>query len=273
MTDVLEFTVLGCGSSGGVPRADGNWGACNPADPRNRRSRCSLLLRRKNSATPESWTTILIDASPDLRTQTAGAGARRLDAVLLTHDHADQVHGIDDVRAFAINQRGRIPTYMDDATKRTMLRRFSYIFNAKGGYPAICEAVPMPPLGHRWQLDGPSGAIPVLAFDQDHGGVRSLGFRFGEVGYCSDVVGLPDSAMEALAGVEVLIVDALRYRPHPTHATVAQALEWIAALKPKRAILTNMHIDLDFATLAGELPEGVEPGHDGLRFSTPVHNL
>jgi phosphoribosyl 1,2-cyclic phosphate phosphodiesterase len=273
VADVLEFTILGCGSSGGVPRADGNWGACDPDDPRNRRSRCSLLVRRKNDVGPESWTTILIDTSPDLQRQTSGAGARRLDAVLLTHDHADQVHGIDDVRAFAINQHSRIPCYMDEATAATMRRRFSYIFKGEGGYPAICDPMDMPPLGAPWRVDGPSGPIPILAFDQDHGGVRSLGFRFGDVGYCSDVVRLPNSAMEALAGVEVLIVDALRYRPHPTHATVDQALVWIAALKPKRGILTNMHIDLDYATLAAELPEGVEPAYDGLRFTIAMLDL
>ena len=214
-----------------------------------------------------------MDTSPDLRSQTAGAGAKRLDAVLFTHDHADQVHGIDDIRAFAINQRGKIDCYADAATTETLLTRFSYIFNAVGGYPAIGTLIPMPPLDQQFSVAGPSGEIPVLAFDQDHGGVRSLGFRFGDVGYCSDVVRLPDAAMEALAGVEVLIVDALRYRPHPTHATVAEALAWIAALKPKRGILTNMHIDLDYRTLAAELPEGVEPAYDGLRFEIPIHDL
>ena len=128
----------------------------------------------------------------------------------------------------------------------------------------------MPELGRPFSISGPSGDIPIVAFDQDHGGVRSLGFRFGGVGYCSDVVSLPEAAMQALAGVEVLIVDALRYRPHPTHATVDQALEWIAGLKPKRGILTNMHIDLDYATLAGQLPNGVEPAFDGLRFALAV---
>ncbi len=262
----LEFTILGCGSSGGVPRADGEWGACNPLDPRNRRSRCSLMVRRKNEPDQGDETTILIDASPDLRGQTAGAGARRLDAVLLTHDHADQVHGIDDVRAFFIKQRRRIPCWMDPPTRRTMERRFDYIFNDEGGYPAICDPMDLPPHGEAWSVEGPSGAIPILNFDQDHGAIRSVGYRIGPVGYCSDVVRLPKSAMAALAGVEVFITDALRYRPHPTHATVAEALAWIDALKPRRGILTNMHIDLDYATLAAALPPGVEPAHDGLRF-------
>lgn len=262
----LEFTILGCGSSGGVPRADGDWGACDPAEPRNRRSRCSLLVRRKSELEQRDWTTILIDTSPDLQSQTAAAGAKRLDAVLLTHDHADQVHGIDDVRAFFINQRRPIPCWMDAATRATMERRFDYVFKDQNGYPAICSQRDLPAHGQAWSVDGPSGAIPILSFDQDHGGVRSVGYRIGPVGYCSDVVRLPPEAMAALAGVEVFIVDALRHRPHPTHATVAEALAWIAELKPKRGILTNMHIDLDYRTLAAELPPGVEPAHDGLRF-------
>lgn len=266
----LEVTILGCGSSGGVPRADGDWGDCDPSDSRNRRSRCSLLVRRKSVSEQEDETTILVDASPDLRLQTAAAGVRRVDGLLLSHDHADQTHGIDDLRAFFIRMRRRIPCWMDAATHASMMRRFGYIFEGEGGYPAICEARRLPPHRQGWSIEGPSGAIPVVSFDQDHGGVRSAGFRFGPVAYSSDVVRLPDAAMAALEGVEVFIVDALRYRPHPTHASVAEALAWIAALKPRRAILTNMHIDLDYATLAAELPEGVEPAYDGLRFEVEI---
>lgn len=264
MSDVLEFTVLGCGSSGGVPRADGNWGDCDPAEPRNFRTRCSLLVRRK--AADGAETTVLVDASPELRIQTARAGVSRLDGVLLTHDHADQVHGLDDVRAFFLRQAARIPCWMDDATWRTMTRRFGYIFEGEGGYPAICDREPLPPHGQPWVVGGPSGVIPVRTFDQDHGGVRSVGYRFGGVAYSSDVVALDEKAFAALAGVEVWIVDALRRRPHPTHAHLERALEWIDRVRPRRAILTNMHIDLDFATLQQELPKGVEPAYDGLVF-------
>jgi phosphoribosyl 1,2-cyclic phosphate phosphodiesterase len=262
----LEFTILGCGSSGGVPRADGDWGACDPKEPRNRRSRCSMMVRRKSSTDQGDETTILIDTSPDLRTQTAQAGARRLDGVLLTHDHADQVHGIDDIRAFFIRQRRRIPIWMDGVTRQTIDARFGYIFKDEGGYLAIAEPRDLPPHGKAWEIAGPSGVIPILNFDQDHGGVRSVGYRIGPVAYCSDVVRLPEHAMDALRSLEVFIIDALRYRPHPTHANVAQALEWIAELKPGRAILTNLHVDLDYATLAAELPLNVEPAYDGLRF-------
>lgn len=263
MSAMLEITILGCGSSGGVPRADGDWGACNPANPKNRRRRCSLMVRRQGEA-PEAETTLIVDASPDLVWQTSDAGAQRLDAVLLTHDHADQTHGIDDIRAFAIRQRGRIPCYADPATSETMIRRFGYVFQGEGGYPAIADLKALPSHGEPWRVDGPSGAIPVVTFDQDHGAVRSVGYRFGGVAYSSDVVDLDDAAFEALTDLDVWIVDALRFRPHPTHAHLEKTLAWIERARPRRAILTNMHIDLDYDELAAQLPDGVEPAYDGL---------
>jgi phosphoribosyl 1,2-cyclic phosphate phosphodiesterase len=266
MSGVLEFTILGSGSSGGVPRADGAWGDCDPTEPRNRRTRCSLLVRRPSPRGPDHETSVFVDTAPELREQSAAAGVRRLDAVLYTHDHADQSHGIDDVRAFALRAMQRIPCHMDAATRDTLLRRFAYIFHGEGGYPAICNAVLIPPHGQAWAIEGPSGPIPVTTFDLDHGGVRSVGYRFGDVAYCPDVVDLPDPAIAALQGLKVWIVDALRRRPHPTHAHLERTLGWIAALKPERAILTNMHIDLDYRTLLAELPPGVAPGYDGMRF-------
>ena len=266
MSGTLEFVVMGSGSSGGVPRADGAWGACDPAEPRNRRSRCSMLVRRKSPLGPEHETTVIVDTSPDFRVQTAEAGVRRVDAVLYTHDHADQAHGIDDLRAFYLNARRRTPCFMDPRTRATLERRFDYIFVGEGGYPAICDPHDLPEDGQAWTIEGPSGAIPVVTFDQDHGDIRSVGYRFGDVAYSSDVVGLPESAFDILKGVRVWIVDALRYRAHPTHATVEQALGWIERVKPERAILTNLHIDLDYRTLAGELPSTVEPAYDGMTF-------
>lgn len=264
MSATLEITILGCGSSGGVPRADGDWGDCDPAEPKNFRTRCSLLVRRLGEGGAGAQTTVLVDASPEMRLQTARAGVKRVDAVLLTHDHADQVHGLDDVRAFYLRQQARIPCWMDAATEATMMRRFGYIFEGEGGYPAICDRAAIPPHGQAWSVGGPSGVIPITTFDQDHGGVRSVGYRFGGVAYSSDVVRLDAAAFEALAGVDIWIVDALRRRPHPTHAHLDRALEWIARVKPKRAILTNMHLDMDFAQLTAELPAGVEPAYDGL---------
>jgi phosphoribosyl 1,2-cyclic phosphate phosphodiesterase len=265
MSGLLEVTILGCGSSGGVPRADGNWGVCDPADPRNRRSRCSMMLRLTSEEGPERWTTIVVDASPEFRLQTADAGAKRLDALLLTHDHADQSHGIDDIRAFAMRQRARIPVHVDAPTEATMESRFGYIFHGLKGYPAIADLIPIPPHGQPWQVTGPSGAVPIITFDQDHGEVRSVGYRFGPIAYSSDVLTLDDAAFEAMAGVELWIVDALRYTPHPTHAHVERTLGWIERLRPRQAILTNLHIDLDFTELTSRLPPGVAVAYDGLR--------
>ena len=267
MSGQLEYTLLGSGSSAGVPRADGAWGACDPNEPRNHRSRCSMLVRRLSGQGAKADTTVLIDTSPDLRLQSVRAGIGRMDGVLMTHDHADQAHGIDDLRAFALIQRQRIPVHMDAATHTTLLRRFDYIFHSQGGYPAICDPHLIPAHGTNWQIDGPSGAIPVTTFDQDHGNVRSVGYRMGDVAYSSDVVDLDPAAFAALAGVKVWIVDALRYIPHPTHAHLDKALEWIAQVQPQRAILTNMHIDMDYNAVAARLPDGVEAGYDGLRFT------
>lgn len=267
MSGTLRFTILGCGSSGGVPRADGDWGDCDPAEPRNWRTRCSLLVQRAGEG-PE--TTLIVDTSPDLRGQTALAGAKRMDAVLLTHDHADQTHGLDDVRAFFNKQRSRIPCYMDPVTDASMRRRFGYVFEGEGGYPAICRPEPLPPHGEPWRVEGPSGAIPVTSCLVDHGGIDAIGFRFGDVAYAPDVVNLPPAAKSALTGLDVWIVDALRWTPHPTHAHVEKTLDWIAELKPRRAILTNMHIDLDYRALAAALPAGVEPAYDGLTFEHQI---
>ena len=273
MTARLEVTVLGCGSSAGVPRADGNWGACDPANPRNVRSRCSLAVRRLSEEGPERQTTLVVDAAPEFRLQTAAAGARRLDGLLLTHDHADQCHGIDDIRAFALGQHRRIDCWMDDVTRASLEHRFRYLFHGEELYPAIAEARTTPPHGAAWEIDGPSGAIPVTTFDQGHGPIRSLGYRFGNMAYSSDVVDLPEASFSALESLDVWIVDALRYAPHPTHAHVDKTLAWIERVKPKRAILTNMHIDLDFAELARRLPSDVEPAYDGMRFSVEMSDV
>jgi phosphoribosyl 1,2-cyclic phosphate phosphodiesterase len=270
MKGELEYVILGCGSSGGVPRADGEWGACDPSNPKNARSRCSLLVRRRSPGGAEQETTVVIDTSPDLRLQTAAAGVKRVDAVLFTHDHADQCAGIDDLRVFFLRHRRRTPCYMDANASKALLNRFAYVFEGQGGYPPICDPLALPQYGARWSIDGPSGPIPVTTFDQDHGDIRSVGYRIGDVAYSSDVVGLPEASFEALKGVKVWIVDALRYRPHPTHATVEQALAWIERVRPERAILTNLHVDLDYETLRRELPEGVEPAYDGLSFTCEV---
>jgi phosphoribosyl 1,2-cyclic phosphate phosphodiesterase len=261
----LEVVILGCGSSAGVPRADGDWGACDPADPRNRRSRCSLMVRRRGADGPANETTLIVDAAPEFRLQTSAAQVGRLDALLLTHDHADQCHGIDDIRAFALRQRAKIACWSDPDTRESLLRRFGYVFHGQGAYPAIADINLAPDPETAWEVTGPSGPIPVMSFEQDHGfGVKSLGYRFGSVAYSSDVVDLPEASFAALEGLDLWIVDALRYAPHPTHAHVDKTLAWIERVKPRRALLTNMHIDLDYAELASRLPDGVAPAHDGL---------
>ncbi len=264
MSGALTYTVLGCASSGGVPRADGNWGACNPADPRNWRTRCSMLVRRTAVEKEGEETTVVIDTSPDFRLQMVGAQAKRLDAVLYTHDHADQTHGIDDIRVFAGRMRKRAPCFMDEATHAALTTRFRYIFEGEHGYPAIAEAHRIPPHGQPWSVEGPSGAIPVVTFDQVHGPIRSVGYRIGDAAYSADISGLDEAGFEALKGLKLWVLDALRWTPHPTHLNVEMALAWIERVKPERAVLTNLHVDLDYAELAAKLPEGVEPAYDGL---------
>ncbi len=267
MTAALEFTILGCGSSGGVPRADGNWGDCDPAEPKNRRSRCSLLVRRR---TGEGETCVLIDTSPDLRLQCIAANVQRLDAILYTHDHADQAHGIDDARAFFLRNRVRIPAWMDQVTHDSLMQRFGYIFRAQGGYPAILEERLIPPHGAAWSVGGAGGDIPVCTFDLEHGEIRSVGYRLGDVAYTPDVGGIPEESFEALSGLDVWIVDALRWTTHPSHAHVERSLEWIARARPRLAILTNMHIDLDYNDLSAKLPANVIAAFDGQIFESPV---
>jgi phosphoribosyl 1,2-cyclic phosphate phosphodiesterase len=263
----LQFTILGCGSSGGVPRADGNWGDCDPAEPRNRRSRCSLLVRRGEG---EGATTAIVDTSPDFRLQCVAAGVRRIDAVLYTHDHADQAHGIDDVRAFFLHDRRKIPAWMDTATCDSLMRRFNYIFETQGGYPSIMTPQLVPPHGQRWSVSGPGGELPIRTFDLEHGEIRCVGYRIGDVAYTPDVGGVPEESFAALQGLDVWIVDALRWATHPSHSHVERTLEWIARAKPRKAILTNMHIDLDYNAISAKLPENVIAAYDGMTFESAV---
>lgn len=269
MSGALTYTILGCASSGGVPRADGNWGACNPANPKNRRTRCSMLVQRGSSGEAGEQTTVVVDTSPDFRLQMAGAEARRLDAVLYTHDHADQTHGIDDIRIFAGRMRRRAPCFMDQATSDALTSRFRYIFEGEHGYPAIADAHLIPPHGTHWSVDGPSGAIPIVTFDQAHGPIRSVGYRIGDAAYSADISDLDEAGFEALQGIRLWVLDALRWTPHPTHLNVETALRWIERVEPERAVLTNLHVDLDYDELSAQLPSGVEPAYDGLTLTLP----
>lgn len=260
----MKVTILGCGSSGGVPRIGGpdgrgDWGACDPVEPRNRRTRCSILVEK-------GPTRILVDCAPDMREQLIHARVTTLDAVFITHDHADQTHGLDDLRMIAQNMRARVQLHASRETLAVLHQRFGYCFQsiASGAYPAIIDGHELTRPFHEVRIGIEPHAISVRAFDQDHGTMTSQGFRFGPVAYSSDVVDLDDEAFRVLEGVECWIVDALRYTPHPTHAHVDKALEWIRRVRPKRAVLTNLHIDLDYQTLRNSLPDCVEPAFDGM---------
>ncbi len=262
----LEVRILGCGSSGGVPRLGEGapyWGACDPANPRNRRLRCSVLVTSKAEA---GETRVLVDTSPDLREQLLAARIGRLDGVLITHDHADQLHGMDDLRVITLNMKRRLDLWSDRHGLHGVMKKFAYCFETPPGsdYPPILNAHEISEPFAEFAIDGHGGPVPVRAFGQRHGRIRSLGFRFGPIAYSPDVDGLDEDAYAALGGLDCWIVDALRYTPHPSHAHLDRTLEWIARVKPRRAILTNMHVDLDYDRLARELPPGVEPAYDGM---------
>jgi phosphoribosyl 1,2-cyclic phosphate phosphodiesterase len=261
----VTVSILGCGSSGGVPRPGFGWGACDPENPKNRRRRCSLLVERRGQS---GSTRVLVDTSPDLREQLLDADVDWLDGVLISHEHADHIHGIDDLRALVMHRRRRIDVYLDEATSRTITQRFEYCFKTPPGsnYPPILTEHRMT-AGQAVRIDGAGGAIEALPFLQDHGDISSLGFRFGGLAYSCDLVGLPAVSVDALTGLDIWIIDALRYKPHPSHLSVDEALAWIERLKPKQAILTNLHSDLDYGELKSRLPRHVEPAFDGMRIS------
>jgi phosphoribosyl 1,2-cyclic phosphate phosphodiesterase len=258
----LRLTILGCGSSAGVPRIGGHWGACDPANPKNRRRRCSVMVERQESG---CTTRLLIDTSPDLRQQLLDTGVGVLDAVLYTHDHADHTNGIDELRAIALNTRARVPVWADKRTGDMLLTRFNYCFQMAPGsdYPPILRLNRLTP-GKPVEVVGPGGAITALPFEVKHGTIRALGFRIGKTAYTPDLNGIPEESLAALSGLDLWIVDALRLKPHPSHFTLEEALQWIGQLKPERAVLTNMHIDLDYEALSIQLPPHVQPAYDGM---------
>jgi len=260
----LTVTILGCGSSGGVPRPALGWGKCDPKNPKNRRRRCSLLVERRGSA--GAVTRVLVDTSPDLREQLLDVEVDWLDGVLFTHDHADHTHGIDDLRALVIHKRRRVDLYCDERTSAVLNARFGYCFATPQGseYPPIVNDHRIMP-GRPVTISGEGGPITALPFLQEHGDIPSLGFRFGGLAYSSDLKSLPSDSAAALAGLDVWIVDALRHAPHPSHFSVDDSLAWIDRIKPKHAVLTNLHSDLDYKALRERLPAHVEPAFDGMK--------
>lgn len=254
----LVFTILGCGSSGGVPRLGGLWGDCDPDNPRNVRRRCALLIERIDG---DRKTRVLIDTPPDLRAQLLDARVGELDAVVYTHAHADHVHGIDDLRMIVFNMRERLPVWADGATQDSLFSRFGYAFVQPEGspYPPILN---MHTIDGPFSVDGAGGPIDLRPFEVGHGSIDALGFRIGGLAYLPDVAEIYDAAWAELADLDVWILDALRRSPHPTHAHLEKSLDWIARAAPARAVLTNMHIDLDYATVDAETPPHVTPAFD-----------
>ncbi|MCO6390395.1 MBL fold metallo-hydrolase [Aliihoeflea aestuarii] len=262
MTAYYRLTILGCGSSPGVPRITGDWGNCDPANPRNRRTRTAAMVERFG---PRGVTRVAIDTGPDFRQQMLAAGVDALDAVVYTHAHADHIHGIDDLRSFVLIQRRRMDIYADRTTLERLQESFAYCFETPAGssYPPILTPHT---IAHRepFSIEGDGGPIEFRPLPQFHGDTVSLGFRIGQLAYCSDVSDFPDTTIEDLADVEVLIIDALQYKHHPSHFSLEQALDWIARLKVARAILTHMHIPLDYDRVNDATPDHVEPAYDGL---------
>jgi phosphoribosyl 1,2-cyclic phosphate phosphodiesterase len=258
----LKITLLGTGSSGGVPRVGNIWGACDPSNPRNRRRRCAILVEKSS---PHGATRVLVDTPADLRNQLLDADIDCVDAVLYTHDHADHTHGIDDLRGMAFNARRRIDIYADQRTRQVLEHRFDYCFVQPPGsaYPAILNAHTIEPPA-ALEVGGSGGAIAIIPLLQEHGDLPSLGFRFGRVAYSPDISGIPETSLPLFTDLDLWIVDALRPLPHPSHFSVKQALRWIERLGVKRAILTHMTSELDYDTLRRELPQHVEPGYDGM---------
>jgi phosphoribosyl 1,2-cyclic phosphate phosphodiesterase len=262
----LRFTILGCGSSGGVPRLGGNWGACDPAERRNRRRRCSMLAERIDG---EAVTRVLIDTSPDMREQLLDAGIGNLDGVVWTHSHADHTHGIDDLRMIVFNQRRLLDVWADDKTFAALRARFLYAFETPpgSGYPPILNR-------HAFEgpitIDGAGGPLRIEPIPVRHGAIEALGLRMGGLAYMPDVSDIPADAEPALRGLDVWVLDALRRTGHSSHFSLDQALDWFARLSPRRGVLTNMHVDLDYAAVTAETPAHVEPAHDGMVIELPA---
>lgn len=262
----VTLTILGSGSSAGVPRPALGWGACDPGNPKNRRRRCSLLIEK---AGREGITRVLIDTSPDLREQLIDANVDHLEAVFLTHEHADQTHGIDDLRSVVLHQRTRIPVYLNASTAKDIGSRFAYCFEQAPGsdYPAILSRKSIE-AGETQSIEGKGGTVALSAFLLQHGNIPALGYRIGNAAYTPDLNDIPTESYSALANLDLWIIDALRYAPHPSHFSLDDALDWIEKFKPKQAVLTNLHSDLDYDVLRQKLPAGVVPAYDGMQLKT-----
>lgn len=250
----MRVRILGSGTSSGVPRIGNDWGKCDPAERKNRRRRASILVRTDT-------TTVLVDTSPDMREQLLDAGCGEVDAVIWTHDHADHTHGIDDLRQLWYAKRGPVDGYARPETLRFLHERFGYAFKGRDQYPPTVAE-------HVLADDFTIGDLRIRVVDQPHGAITSAGLRFDWEGfsaaYSTDFNTLTDEMAALFRGVDLWIVDTLRATPHPTHPNLDKSLGWIQRLKPGWAVLTHMDHSMDYATLTRILPDGVEPGYDGM---------
>ena len=254
----MKVRILGSGTSSGVPRIGNDWGDCDPGDRRNRRTRSSILVEHED-------TRILVDTSPDMRQQLLDAGAGAVTAVIWTHEHADHVFGIDDLRQVYHALGHPVSGYARPRTEAALRRQFGYVFEGNGGYPPTVSLMTLPDALR-------IGGIDIRVADQPHGGITSAGLRFEaggvSIGYATDISDMTEDMRTLYQDLDVWIVDALRRRPHPTHPNLSMALRWIEELKPRRAALVHMDQSMDYGTLRGELPAQVEPGYDGLELTT-----
>ncbi|WP_398482324.1 MBL fold metallo-hydrolase [Tardiphaga sp.] len=259
----LALTILGSGSSAGVPRPALGWGACDPTNPKNRRRRCSLMVERIG---PDGVTRVIIDTSPDLREQLIDAEVDDIDAVFLTHEHADQTHGMDDLRSVVLKRRKRIPVYMNTPTADELMPRFGYCFRTPPGsdYPPILDHLSIE-AGESRTITGKGGDLTLAPFLVQHGNIPALGYRIDHAAYSPDLNDIPEVSWPALEGLDLWIVDGLRYTQHPSHFSIGDALKWRDRFKPKRTVITNMTADVDYEAVKAKLPEGVVPGYDGMR--------
>jgi len=257
----MKVTLLGCGTSVGVPAlGHAGWGACNPDDPRNRRQRCAVLVQTDS-------TTILVDAGPDIRNQLLPLGLKRIDALLVTHTHSDHVAGLDDLRAFYWPDRVELPVHATVQHGNAVRIRFPYLFEKDPNSPSYF----VPPMRMDNIQAGTSitiGDIEIDIYHQEHGNAFSLGFMFNrKFAYSTDVVGLSDDVLDAVSGVPLWIVEALRETPHQAHSHYEQTFAWIDRVKPGRAVLTHLGLEADYETLAAICPPRTEPGVDGMVFT------
>ena len=266
MPDIeLEITILGSGPSSGIPMVGDDWGDCDPTEPRNRRRRSSILVET-------AQTTLLFDSSPDCREQLLDAGVKHLDAIVYTHAHADHSHGIDDLRWINFAMHAPLPAYGDADTLKVLNERFGYVFKPlRPPEPGEPVRYYKPVLLPR-EIQGVFniGELVLRPFYQEHGIMDTLGFRIGDFGYSTDVVNLDESAFAALEGIDTWLLGVFRRTPHPTHVHLEHALEWISRINPRRVILTHMGPDMDYRTLCDELPDGIEPGYDGMSFEVAL---